>query len=183
MTHRAAPSSTAGGGSDIARRGIHTEEGRETFMAQRLPTSSDHDEQSAGDSDEEIAVTFNPAPSSLRSAGNSPDKQLQNRVAATESTEAPPPQQQQEYGVAGVRGAARGAALMRRYEGNQRSVPPPAAASVGVEEAVDLEAGSEQQLEEEQAEDADLYASGFLKHTTSSASASTAEYMYEEADL
>ena len=147
-------------------------------MAQRLPTTSDHDDQSAGDSDEEIAVTFNPAPSSLRSAGNSPDKQLQNRVAAIESTEAPP--QQQEYGVAGVRGAARGAALMHRYEGNQRSVPP-SAACVGAEEAADLEAGSEQQLEEDQAEDADLYASGFLRHTTSSAS--TAEDMYEEADL
>jgi hypothetical protein len=137
-THRQAPSGS-GGGSDIGARGIHTEEGREVFLAAPLRTTSDHGSShgrgSAGSegSDDEEVVTFARAGTSFqRDSGNAGPAAAAGRVATSKAG----PTQGSGYNVSrsaapataagntdaagGAKvGAGRGAALMRRHEGAQ----------------------------------------------------------------
>lgn len=116
--------------TNIGAQGIHTEEGREAFLAQPLPTSdSGHGDE---DYDEEVAVDFKQSRGS-----SSPAKeaavQLRNPTAAVSTSLKPATTtsgvkaagaQQGGESKSGGRGAGRGAALMRKYEGNQRPVQP-----------------------------------------------------------
>jgi hypothetical protein len=136
-THRQAPSGS-GGGSDIGARGIHTEEGREVFLAAPLRTTSDHGSShgrgSAGSegSDDEEVVTFARAGTYQRDSGNAGPAAAAGRVATSKAgptqgsgynvsrSAAPATAARNADTASGAKvGAGRGAALMRRHEGAQ----------------------------------------------------------------
>jgi hypothetical protein len=132
-THRQAPSGS-GGGSDIGARGIHTEEGREVFLAAPLRTTSDHGSGhgrgSAGSegSDDEEVVTFARAGTSFQrhsgNAGSAAGRVATSKAGSTQSSNyegpsaAPATAAGNGSSAEGAKvGAGRGAALMRRHEG------------------------------------------------------------------
>lgn len=154
LSHRTPP--TGHHHSNIGAQGIHTVEGREAFLAQPLPTSDSghgsHNDEDDEDYDEEIAVDFKSSRSSpkvgaptsssvVSTSGSARAVQLRNPTsAAATAVGGGTTGGTTGNAAAPVQGAGRGAALMRRYEGNQRPaalasatappVPPATAATV-----------------------------------------------------
>jgi hypothetical protein len=139
VTHRSAPSGL--GRSDIGSRGIQTGDGREAFLSAPLPTSSDHygSDGSADEEDEEVAVTFHhrAAEESKRSASPAQAPLSTSGSAPASASKGYLDRQKEKYASPNkaTAGVGRGAALMRRYEGNQgnresSASSPPRAAQV-----------------------------------------------------
>lgn len=138
ISHRTPPSGHRH--SNIGAQGIHTEEGREAFLAQPLPQHDSAHGSADGvdeDYDEEVAVDFRArggasaqlrSPTAARTGAASSGNVGNVKPSGNVSTGA--------GSSDAVKGAGRGAALMRRYEGNQHpappSVPAPAPAPVPV---------------------------------------------------
>jgi hypothetical protein len=146
VTHRSAPPGL--GQSDIGSRGIHTGDGREAFLSAPLPTTSDHyGSDGSGEDDEEVAVTFHhraaeetkraasPAPASAYAPASAPASSSKSNLDRQKETYASPSKT--------TTGVGRGAALMRRYEGNQgnRESSPPRTAHKADREAGAAEEG------------------------------------------
>lgn len=166
VTHRSAPAGS-GSGIDIVNRGIHTEDGRDAFLASPLPTCSEHGGDAyAGehsDSDEELTVSFSSPrdPTGAVLVNNAPtqlNNSVQNTITTPPTLPLPRPemtdsnnQKTKRSGeeLRNSRGSGRGAALMRRYEGNNLRRSEGAAMSSHVAEASSREEECQAQRTEE----------------------------------